>query len=92
MITVEEDAAVRVKLKELFLVCTLFHFFFFFFFWVFSIYIHQLILYFYLVCTESEQCMLPGCTKRKYYDVANQRMHDYCGRGHAYEAQQKGNY
>lgn len=35
-------------------------------------------------------CSLPGCGLPKYCDPANGRVHDYCGRSHAYQAQQQG--
>ena len=35
-------------------------------------------------------CSLPGCTQRKYVDPANNRVHDFCGRSHAFEAQKRG--
>jgi len=38
----------------------------------------------------SGPCSLPGCTRPKYVDPANGRIHDYCGRRHAKEAQAKG--
>ena len=40
--------------------------------------------------SESETCSLPGCTQRKYVDPANNRVHDFCGRSHAFEAQKQG--
>ena len=35
-------------------------------------------------------CSLPGCSRVKYVDPANGRVHDYCGRSHAFQAQQQG--
>lgn len=35
-------------------------------------------------------CILPECHKPKYRDPANNRLHDYCGRSHAMEAQKRG--
>ena len=37
-----------------------------------------------------EPCNLPGCNKPKYVDPANGRVHDYCGRTHANQAQAAG--
>ncbi len=38
------------------------------------------------------QCQFPQCTSPKYYDPANGRMHDFCGRSHAYQARVQGTY
>ena len=35
-------------------------------------------------------CSLPGCTRPKYRDPANGRVHDFCGRTHANEARAQG--
>ena len=39
-----------------------------------------------------EPCNLPGCKKPKYVDPANGRVHDYCGRTHANQAQAAGKF
>ena len=36
------------------------------------------------------QCSFPQCTSPKYYDPANGRVHDFCGRSHAYQARMQG--
>jgi len=41
--------------------------------------------------SASETCSLPGCNHPKYVDPANNRTHDFCSRGHAFEAQKRGN-
>lgn len=37
-----------------------------------------------------ETCIFPNCTKPRYVDPANGRVHDYCGRTHANQAQATG--
>lgn len=39
-----------------------------------------------------ETCIFPNCTKPRYVDPANGRVHDYCGRTHANQAQATGSY
>lgn len=41
---------------------------------------------------SGELCNLPGCTRPRYVDPGNGRVHDYCGRTHANEAQAKGQF
>lgn len=36
------------------------------------------------------QCSLVGCSKPKYRDVSNGRLHDFCGRTHANLGQSQG--
>ena len=43
-----------------------------------------------MALTSHGTCQLPGCTRPKYCDPANGRVHDWCGRGHAYQARIQG--
>ena len=43
-----------------------------------------------LYVAAGETCSLPGCTKQRYVDPANNRVHDYCGRTHANQALSRG--
>ncbi len=37
-------------------------------------------------------CQFPQCGRQKYCDPANGRVHDFCGRSHAYRARVEGTY
>lgn len=39
---------------------------------------------------QALRCNLPGCTAMKFRDEATGRLHDYCGRTHAYVAMSRG--
>ena len=40
--------------------------------------------------TMREECALPGCSKPRYQDPANGRIHDFCSRTHAAMANKSG--
>ena len=43
-----------------------------------------------LYVAAGEMCSLPGCTKQRYVDPSNNRVHDYCGITHANQALSRG--